>query len=383
MPGPSDSVTAVTFSAAQVPHGVAVGDSTGAVRVWDLDTIGQRDELTTLFGHRRPVKTLAFNPKRAQLASGSWDRTVRLWSLDNNTATRLRDDADPGPTDSVTMVNFSADGSQLAEASKDGTLRLWNIDIPEVRVLKPDALVDLPIVRDVAFSPDGAVVVSGSDDGHVRVWSTATGQLLKDFSIDPEAKPAKKVLAVAFSPDGRTLATAGEDKVIRLWTVAGWTRAAELTGHGEEVWQLVFSPDGSLLLSASDDRSARIWDLSALREVGLLEHDAPVWGVDISADGRTVVTGLSNGTVRLWELAPEGSRIAAKLTTVMRFSDEPVWVVALNRSRDDPLLAIGGVDRAVRIVRLNRLKTLFGDPAKLEQDAERNSGMKIRTMAEP
>jgi WD40 repeat protein len=383
LPGSEDSVTAVTFSAAQVPHGIAIGDSTGAIRVWDLDTIGQRDELTTLFGHRRPVKTLAFNPKRAQLASGSWDRTVRLWNLNSHAATLLRDDADSGPTDSVTMVNFSADGNQLIEASKDGTLRLWNIDTLEVRILKPDVTSDPPIVRDVAFSPDGTMIVSGSDDGRVRGWSAATGKLLKDFAADPDAQPPKKLLAVAFSPDGSMLASAGEDKVIRLWKVADWTPAGTLTGHGEEIWQLVFSPNGELLLSASDDRSVRIWDVATLRPAGLLKHDAPVWGIDITADGHTVVTGLSDGTVHLWELAGTRSAVTSRLQTTMRFSDEPVWVVALNRNRDDPLLAIGGVDRAVRIVHLNRVTTLFNDRSKLEQDAKRNSGMEITDTLEP
>lgn len=295
----------------------------------------------------------------------------------------MRDDADGGPTDSVTVVNFSADGNQLVEGSKDGTLRLWNIDTPDVRILKPDVTPDPPIVRDAAFSPDATMIVSGSDDGRLRAWSAATGKLLKDFAADPDAQPPKKLLAVAFSPDGSMLASAGEDKVIRLWKVADWSSAGTVTGHGEEIWQLVFSPNGDLLLSASDDRSARIWDVATLRPLGLMKHDAPVWGIDIMADGHTVVTGLSDGTVHLWELAGTGSALTPKLQTTMRFSDEPVWVVALNRSRDDPLLAIGGVDRAVRIVRLNRLTTLFNDRAKLEQDAKRNSGMEIANTLEP
>ena len=377
LPGPQGNVTAVVFSGMQVPHGLAVGDSTGAIRIWDLDTIGQREELTTLYGHRRPVKSLAFNPRRAQLASGSWDRTVRLWNLNGNSATLLRDDNDPGPTDSVTMVNYSADGAHLVEASKDGTLRLWDLDIPESRVLKPVG-ADPPIVRDVSFSPDAKIIASGNDDGRIRVWSTADGSLVKEFEVDPGNNAPKKVLAVAFSPDGRLLATSGENKAIRLWKVADWTLVATMAGHTDEVWQVMFSPDGSLLLSASDDHTARLWDVASHQPAGKpLKHAGPVWGVDITADGRTLVTGSSDGSVHLWSLARNGAAATATSETVLQFSDDPVWVVTLSKTLEDPLLAIGGVDRVVRIVHIDRLRTMFADRAKLEQDAVGNSGLEI------
>ena len=382
LPGPQGNVTAVVFAGTQVPHGLAVGDTTGAIRVWDLDTIGQREELTTLYGHRRPVKTLAFNPVRAQLASGSWDRTVRLWSLNNNGATLLRDDNDPGPQDSVTMVNYSADGAHLIEASKDGTLRLWDLAIPEARILKPNG-AEPPIVRDVAFSPDAEIIASANDDGRIRIWSTAAGRLLKEFDVEPGSTAPKKILAVGFSPDGRLLATSGEGKVIRLWNVADWSLAGTLSGHTDEVWQVMFSPDGTFLLSASDDHTARIWDVATRLPAGPpLQHPGPVWGIDITGDSRTVVTGSSDGSVHLWDLSRRGAAVTVAAETVLQFSNDPVWVVAVNKQREDPLLAIGGVDRTIRIVHLKRVRTLFADPAKLEADAQRTSGLQIANVKE-
>ena len=34
-----------------------------------------------LAGHEGPVSSLAFNPTSAVLASGSWDKTVKLWDI--------------------------------------------------------------------------------------------------------------------------------------------------------------------------------------------------------------------------------------------------------------------------------------------------------------
>ncbi|MBW4623938.1 MAG: WD40 domain-containing protein [Brasilonema octagenarum HA4186-MV1] len=35
--------------------------------------------MCTLFGHTHAVQSIAFTPDRELLASGSWDKTVKLW----------------------------------------------------------------------------------------------------------------------------------------------------------------------------------------------------------------------------------------------------------------------------------------------------------------
>jgi len=37
--------------------------------------------LQILAGHEGPVSSLAFSTSRAMLASGSWDKTVKLWDV--------------------------------------------------------------------------------------------------------------------------------------------------------------------------------------------------------------------------------------------------------------------------------------------------------------
>jgi WD40 repeat protein len=58
---------------------LASGSSDKTVKLWSVES---QKEVTTLQGHDNTVNSVAFSPDGKYFASGSWDNTVKLWSLE-------------------------------------------------------------------------------------------------------------------------------------------------------------------------------------------------------------------------------------------------------------------------------------------------------------
>lgn len=243
-------------------------------------------------GHFAAVNGLALSPDGRTLASGSWDRTIRLW----NPATGEERRQLNGHTDTVFRLAFSSDGRILASAGFDGSIRLWD----------PAAGKELHCLRGhkgyvftVAFSADGRTLASGGVDGTIRLWSPATGKELVQFK-----GPSQGIHGVAFSPDGHLLAGSSYDAAVHIWEIASGKELLHLRGH-ESPWVhcVVFSPDGRTLASGSEDRTIRLWDVRTGQERGRLTgHEGLVSSLAFTADGRTLISTSYDQTVRLWEL---------------------------------------------------------------------------------
>jgi WD40 repeat protein len=289
--GPLPPVTALVFS----PDGktLAVGGYR-AVTFWDLATGKATKAIVHLPG---PVQSLAFRPDGAQLAiaGGAPGSSGEVQVYDTKTFTKVGATLE-GHTDVVMSVAWSPDGKFIATGSQDKTARLWQW--PEGKESKLFKDHSDGVTR-VCFSPDGKALYTASMDHNLRRYDAEKGTLVRAFTGHNEG-----VTAMAYSPQNNVLISAGSETELRRWNPETGDNAGRYGGHSGTVTEIVFSKDMKFIASASGDHSIRIWDGGGNNALRVLSgSDDWQYAVAISPDDRWTVGGGADGIVRLWETA--------------------------------------------------------------------------------
>ncbi|CAD8183791.1 unnamed protein product [Paramecium pentaurelia] len=329
--GHSSCVRSVCIS----PDGntLASGSDDKSIRIWDIKTGQQKAKLD---GHILNVNSVCFSPDGNTLASGSGspfggsDCFIGIWDVKRGQQIAKLD----GHILSVNQICFSPDGSIIASGSSDKSIRLWDIKTGQQKA-KLDGHTSY--VMSVCFSPNGNTLASGSSDKSIRLWDIKTGQQKAKLDCHSDY-----VRAVCFSPDGNTLASGSYDKSICLWDIKKGLQKAKLDGHSGTVYSVCFSPDGNTLTSASYDNSICLWDLkTGKQKVKLDGHNEPIRSICFSPNGNTLASGSSDNSIRLWDVKTGQQK--AKL------DGHTSSVISLCFSPDGNILASSSSDNSIHL----------------------------------
>jgi WD40 repeat protein len=287
------------------------------------DTAQQVELIRTLAGHNGRVVALAFSADRITIASGSWDKTIKLWDATSGQETYTFNNVNQD----INGVAFSPDGRLL-----DSAETIWGVESKQVLHELDRGEGGKP-----SFSPDGKLLAVGGIGRPVKLWDVGSGQAVRTF----ERQANNDTFTTVFSPDGTIVATSGYDGLIKLWDVQGGKLLRNLS-YGSEfgIHSVAFSPDGQLLASGGTGSTVRLWDIESGQVLRTLTQGDGLYGLAFSPDGRLLASAGCDRTVKLWEVK------TGKPLRSLRHADE---VMAVVFSPDGMLLVSGGYDNQIYV----------------------------------
>ena len=188
--------------------------------------------------------------------------------------------------DAVYALAVSRDGRRLATGGYDRLVKVWAVPDSGPPALVHTLKDHSDAVFAAAFHPSLPLLATGSADRAVKVWDADSGKRLYTLS-----DPTDWVYAVTWSTDGRHLAAGGADRSLRLYAAGrdGGTLTSAALAHGKTVTHL-FALAGQSdaapgLVSVGQDRAVKSWLVPKLAEA-----------LQLSAQPETVLAAALNPT---------------------------------------------------------------------------------------
>ncbi|MDZ8094123.1 MAG: WD40 repeat domain-containing protein [Nostoc sp. DedQUE05] len=297
--------------------------------------------LTTLTGHTSDVYGIAFSPNGQTIASGSHDKTIKLWNIQTS---QLISTLGEGLS-SLYALAFSPDGKTLY-SNNWNEIKIWNLqNQQEIRTLKGhfDAVLSL------AVAPDGTLI-SGSQDKLIYVWEQPRSGKYDVLGEHPCYVWGMNTVKVSLSIDGKILISGSAiDRAIKVWN---WKQRQQITTLGNETLGLnnyvpglscvAISPDGTIAIAGGENQ-VDVWDIEKREKIYTLtlEADNKIHSISVSKDGEAFFGGLNNGIIKIWNLLT-GEEI-------QDLEGHSANVMSIAVSPDGKTVVSGSIDRTIKI----------------------------------
>ncbi|XP_067858937.1 transducin beta-like protein 3 isoform X1 [Heptranchias perlo] len=247
------------------------------IRIWIMNKeTGEVNCVAQGLGHAHVVGIISCSRlKEGFIVSGSQDCTIKLWNLTKSLGAKSGEKTaelevlragltEKAHDKDINSMVVSPNDKLMATGSQDRTAKLWSAsDFSLMGVFRGHKRG----VWSVQFSPMDQILATSSADGSVKLWGLQDFNCLKTF----EGHDAS-VLKTIFVSRGTQLLTSGSDGLMKLWTIKTNECIKTLDAHEGKVWGLHCNKKDDLVVTGSGDSRIIIW--KDVTEIELAEEQA-------------------------------------------------------------------------------------------------------------
>ncbi|ETO34336.1 WD-40 repeat protein [Reticulomyxa filosa] len=307
--------------------------------------------INTFTGHTNNVWSIDYSTfdDRRLICSGSSDKTVCVWDVDNNKQIQSFN----GHSNAVLCVKFSSYHNRqnvICSSSSDKTIRFWDFKHnKQLQILTGHTYA----VYGIEFSPfnGGKYLCSGSNDSTIRLWDVETSKSLHVFNGHERA-----VWSIDISPlqsnnnndnnkmnnigviggNGYTICSGSYDNTIRIWDIETTKQFNIFKGHQDWIRSAKYGSNELIntILSGSSDKSVRLWDIRSGKQIQVFNgHTHWVYAVEYSpfviknniGNSNVICSGSNDNTIRFWDI---------------RSNKKQLYIIKGNKKEDNGIICL-------------------------------------------
>ncbi|KAG0299722.1 hypothetical protein BGZ98_009812 [Dissophora globulifera] len=297
---------------------------------WKLEGLG---------GHTSGVRVIGANEYQRILATGSKDRTVKLWSLDIHRTIENPDYVDAGSGCLMTYnghrrgaiydLHFATGGGSFGTgdivASCDGQIHLWEPEtgktVHQFNTGKAPVVSMVPIHRSryiVAGLLDSTISLLDSHTHlNLHSWRTTSHQGVTIKTVT--TNPAETLIATAFSNGTVSLLES------RTGTLLGNWRASD-----NEITQMKFYTNDILITSAPADHMVCIWNVHTLTLIKSIRGASEIVSLELFKD--EIITMHHNNSISFTPINDDSLAYTSKFkSSAIRSSISCISILPMNQ----------------------------------------------------
>ncbi|EEC74226.1 hypothetical protein OsI_09411 [Oryza sativa Indica Group] len=252
--------------------------------LWNMDTFQSQ---YTSEEHSLIITDVRFRPNSSQLATSSFDRTIKLWNA-----------ADPGfclhtfvgHNVQVTSLDFHPKKTDLlCSCDGNGEIRYWNLtQLSCMRAMKGGT-------AQVRFQPNTGQFLAAAAETMVAIFDVETHS--KKYTLQGHNTD---VQSVCWDSSGEHLASVSQD-LVKVWSISSGECIHEVSSNGNKFHSCVFHPSYANLLVIGGYQSLELWNIVKNQSMTIQAHEGLIAALAQSPVNGMVASASHDNSVKLWK----------------------------------------------------------------------------------